>query len=87
MENILSLEGNLGRKISKNRRNYYPASTYEIAPPRSIDGNPTFDLEQCRIVRTILGTCHSDSYHFIIYICGIIMVLTRVHRWLEWLVP
>jgi hypothetical protein len=25
----------------------YPVSTNEIAPPRSIDGNPTFDLEQC----------------------------------------
>jgi hypothetical protein len=47
MENIPSLEGTLGRKISKNRRYYYPASTNKIAPPRSIDGNPTFDLKQC----------------------------------------
>jgi hypothetical protein len=53
MENIPSFQGNLGREISKNRRNYYPASTNEIAPPRSIDGNPTFDLEQCTAGATI----------------------------------
>jgi hypothetical protein len=47
MEKLPSFQGNLGRKISKHWRHYYPASTNEIAPPRSIDGNPAFDLEQC----------------------------------------
>jgi hypothetical protein len=49
MEKFPSIQGNLGRKISKHRRPYYPVSTNEIAPPSSIDGNPTFDLEQCTI--------------------------------------
>jgi hypothetical protein len=48
LEKFPSKQGNLGRKFSKHRRPYYPVSTNEIASPRSIDGNPTFDLEQCR---------------------------------------
>jgi hypothetical protein len=47
VEKFPSIQGNLGRKISKHRRPYYPVSKNEIAPPRSIDGNPTFNLEQC----------------------------------------
>jgi hypothetical protein len=53
VEKLPSFQGNLGRKISKYRRPYYPASTNEIAPPRSMDGNPPFDLEQC-MMRMIL---------------------------------
>jgi hypothetical protein len=58
MENIPLLQGILGRKISKNRRYYYPASTNEIEPPCSIGGNPTFVLEQCRAA---LGSCKSGA--------------------------
>jgi hypothetical protein len=47
VEKFPSSQRKLGRKISKHRRPYYPVTTNEIAPPRSIDGNPTFDLEQC----------------------------------------
>jgi hypothetical protein len=47
MENIPSKQGNLGRKIFKNCRDYHPVSRNEIAPSRYIDGNPTFDCEQC----------------------------------------
>jgi hypothetical protein len=65
VENIPSLQGNLGRKISKNRQNYYPAFTNEIAPPRPIDGNPTLDLEQCsgtRVETKIFVSAFSRKY-------------------------
>jgi hypothetical protein len=48
VEKYPSLQGNLGQKNSKHWQLYYPVSTNEIAPPRSIDGNSTFNFEQCR---------------------------------------
>jgi hypothetical protein len=51
-----SLKQNLGQKIS-NIGETTTISTKEIAPLRSIDGNPTFDLEQCIDSLQIVEKC------------------------------